>query len=181
MKIPLRLFMVSICSITFLASCKDDEPKIDPIVGEWELNEVNFSDAPADFSRFNGTSADNIYGETKYVITLNSDQTYIREVRIDGKTYEDDGEWELDDEELILDQDDSDTDGFMLDFIVEEEITIEELVISGTITTRNFTDEIFNDPEALDTLDTQEKFDAFAAEYLQTFSITATLELEKQK
>ena len=133
MKKLLQLFILSIWSVGFLSSCgSDDGPTINPIVGEWELNEVTFSEAPSAFSRFNGGTDNNVYGETKYTITFNSDQTYLRELRINGGTFEDDGEWELDGDDLTLDQDDSDLNGLILDYTVEEDITIKDLVISGS-------------------------------------------------
>lgn len=182
MKKLVQLFTLVTFSMIFFISCKDDEPKIDPIIGEWELNEVSYSDASSEFSRFNGGTDDNVYGETKYTITFNSDQTYLRELKIQGGTFEDDGEWELDGDELILDQDDSDLTGLILEFDIEEDITVEELVISANAVFFAYPDAIVNDPLALDTLDTatDEEIEAFNLEHIEQFSMTVTLELEKQ-
>lgn len=181
MKKLLQLSILFI-SIGFLFSCgSDDEPAIAPIVGEWELKEVVYSGAPAAFASFNGQTGNNLYaGETKYVITFNADQTYLRELRIDGGTFEDDGEWELDGDDLLLDQDDTDFNGHILDFELEEDVTAEDLVISGTVSTVTFPDAIFDDPVALDTIDTQEEANAFAEEWAEQISFKATLEFEKQ-
>lgn len=180
MKEFLKLFILSTFLISFLTSCddKDDQPKIDPIVGEWVLEKVTFSDAPSEFLRFNGVTQDNLISETKYTIKFKGDQTYLRSRQLSGTFLEDEGDWVLNGDDLRFFVSESDLLNTFVDFNVES-MTIEDLVLSTPYPLYVYPDEIFNDPVALDTL-TDEEVGFFRVKYAEQISLRATLELKKQ-
>lgn len=111
-----------------LAACGDDDgPGIDPIVGEWELDEVLIEAENPDFDDING-ERDNLYFEDSYKIEFNADNTYERELSFFNGDAEDEGDWEKDGDELDLDPEDN--TNLITDFEILE-VTEENLVLKG--------------------------------------------------
>ena len=99
------LFALLLGSAAFLVACSEEEPVIDPIIGQWELDDVEWKDLPSNFASWEGPQ-DDVYGEDDYVIEFREDGTYERELSFPGQDAEDEGEYTNDGDELELDPDD---------------------------------------------------------------------------
>ena len=56
-------------AVLILASCKEDEEPVDPLVGVWALEDVEVTGSNTDFARYYG-SGSSVYGESSYVFTF---------------------------------------------------------------------------------------------------------------
>ncbi|MEM1407181.1 MAG: lipocalin family protein [Bacteroidota bacterium] len=119
-----------ILSVGLITSCGDDDdgPTVSPIVGEWELDEVNVEAANSGFSNINGDRNSSLFGENDYIIEFNQDNTYERELRFFDGDVEEDGEWELDGNELELDPEDNTI--LITDFELID-VSEDELILKG--------------------------------------------------
>lgn len=109
------LLLFGLGALLVMVSCKDDEEPTPPHeVGVWELDSYVFVNFPAGFESNEdlafGVSQLSFGGVTfeDYTLTLVKDGTFILEIGVPGPDIEDEGTWELDDEELILEGEDSD-------------------------------------------------------------------------
>lgn len=165
------LFFGAIFGLTILASCgSDDGPSIPPIVGEWEGDEFEISvDDPA-FNSIDGTD-DDLYGESSYVFEFDEDGSYERELQFSTGRLEDEGEWEIDGDELELDPDNSNT-GLIDDFEIIS-VDADELVLAGEANFRLLPNTI------IDTVTTIESFNALIEEFGQVKTAQVTLTFER--
>lgn len=171
-------------AVLILASCKEDEEPVDPLVGVWVLEDVEVTGSNTDFARYYG-SGSSVYGESSYVFTFNADLTYERELEnlpVNGNQIidsDDSGEWEKDDDELDLDIDESEVNGLDDSFIIEE-LTNENLILSYDIQLEALPDFIVQDEQVQDTVETQEQINALFDEYGELITLEYTLEFEKE-
>lgn len=179
-----RIFYLLLASSVFMISCGDDEPTINPIVGEWVLDQITISNPPDGYAFAVSTTPTNLYGESSYEIEFFADGTYERTINTPNR-FEDEGTWELSNDELELDQDETNVQGLPLDFEVDGTISEER---GMTLITND--DQWFVWPPAilaefepgvtaLDTADTQEKLNALFADYGELQTVTMELEFEK--
>ncbi len=178
------LFLISLV-VLFLTSCSDDEEPIHPIVGTWELDEITISEVPSGYQNaFNQTSDFTFWQEESYTLFFFQDGTYEREVEDSftfGGDVEDEGEWEIDDEDLDLDQIDGDSDELVLSFTIDGEITERKMTLVGEDFWFVWPPEILNDPNnPLDTLETNEEYVAFFNEYGEIQKCTISMDFDKQ-
>lgn len=179
------LLLVFGIALVGLISCKDEEPKIDPIVGEWELDGVEIV-APTNFSGYGGTGS-SLYGEDSYIFEFLSDLTFTRELdNIPGSTgsfdIDQEGEYEKTTDELELDPDES-VGGLPDDFEIVE-LTADKMFLSyQEENVEAFPDEIWeiwDETNANDTIDTEEEYNAVFAEYGSYIELEVILEFDKQ-
>ncbi|RED98885.1 hypothetical protein [Marinoscillum furvescens] len=125
------LFLSALALPLLMTSCKEDEEKVDPLVGLWELDDatVVFSG----FSYYGFENENDLYGESSYTIEFNADFTYEREIDDIPQLGDinDEGEWESDGEEIDLDSDDDEIGGIAYSFDIVE-ITETKLVVEYT-------------------------------------------------
>lgn len=168
-------------SILFV-SCGDDEDPIDPVVGVWELDKVEYSSPPSGSVWLIFGSGDiSLWGETSYEIEFLSDGTYERELTFSTGRFEDTGEWEKDDEELDLDQDEVELDGLFTSFDLGESSDNDELVLIATdnswpSVTIEFLDAF---TATQDTITTQDSYNTILAENSTANTVMITLTFEK--
>ncbi|HYG40900.1 MAG TPA: hypothetical protein VD908_19885 [Cytophagales bacterium] len=105
--------------ISLLVSCnKDDDPKVDPVVGVWDLEnltlEVKNNEAAAD--TINGTySPFQLFFITRLILDIKQDKTFEQEaVQVDGSKSSADGEWEKGENTLTLNFDDGDVSEYSI-------------------------------------------------------------------
>lgn len=177
-------------SFVFLLSCKDEEePKVDPIVGEWELDDASFEVSGYSYYGFEGEN--DAFGESSYIITFNADFTYERELEDVPFTsglsdVNDEGEWERDGEEIDLDSDDDELDflGYSFDIVSVDgnvlvleydrtisaysDAKIDEWIADGTINSQGYFTV------------TQEEYDSIQTNFLEQAQGKYTLEFDKQ-
>lgn len=183
MKSILKLTL-AIAITVFGISCSDDEPKVDPIVGEWELKEITFLEPPSGYQRASSEESDeSIWNEDSYTINFFADGTYERELNnaqsANGATdLEDNGEWDLDGDDLDLDEDETDTQDLAFSFTVVDEISDREMNLEGDELWFAWPPSIVNDPLALDTLENDEIADFFF-EYGEIVEFKANFEFRK--
>lgn len=105
-----------------LVGCNKDDEEPEPIVGTWELDE-----ATVEFEgySFYGGNENHWIGESSYIITFNEDLTFQRELEDVPFTsgtdnLDEEGEWELDEDDLDLDTDDQEYDFLDYGFTIVE-------------------------------------------------------------
>ncbi len=163
------------------SSCDEDEPKVEPIVGKWILDDVEISEAPTGFSNVEGTS-NSLYGEEEYSIEFFDDFEYNREllnVPSIGGDVDDEGVWELIGDEITLEPD-NEIGGLDYSFTVVEEID-DRLTITTQSSTPAFSDQFivaFN--ETSDTITSQESFDAILDANTQLIQVRTTFEFDRE-
>lgn len=168
------LSVLAIGAMVFMVSCDKDEPKVDPIVGLWELDDATISGAPTDYSLLNGTGNSLYAGEESYSIEFFSDGFYEREIAFsDGQNIEEEGFWEIVGDELQLDPDDE--SGLIESFTIEEEASQRSLVLSGERTFETWPDSIIIN--VLPTITTAEQFDSLVLAF-PFVSIPVDVELD---
>lgn len=167
-----------ILTTVLLSSCSsDDGPDISPIVGLWELDRITVSDPPQGYEFAVSTTPSSVYGETSYEIEFFDDNTYERIIRGTSR-FEDDGTWELDGDELDLDQDNTNVEGLPISFTVDGDINERGMTLITEDLWFAWPPVIVNDPVALDTADTQEELNALFQEYGELVPSTFTLDFE---
>ncbi len=166
-------------ALVLFVACDDDEPKVDPIVGEWELDRFEISNAPTGFMNVEGRSSD-WFGEDRYSIEFFSDGAYNREIdNIPGfGDIDDEGEWELIDNELELDSDDDEIGGVDYSFTLEEEITDREMILSALTTILALPDD-FATVVMVDTVTIQAVLDSLVGAYVNEIQVTGTYEFDR--
>lgn len=175
------LFVLSICTLVLFASCDEDEPKIDPIVGLWELDRYEISDAPSGFSNVEERRS-TAYDEDSYTIEFFTDFNYNREIEgIPGfGDVDDEGEWSLNNGELELDSDDDEVGGVDYTFNLDEDITDRELILSASASIIGLSDQFIADFQATqDTITTEESFNQIINENIEEIFVTATYEFDR--
>ncbi|MEM9298388.1 MAG: hypothetical protein AAGA64_08355 [Bacteroidota bacterium] len=117
MKRNLLVFGI-ILSVGLITSCGDDDSDAPPPheVGVWELDSYILTNLPSDYASNEGVilllddlSFGGISFES-YTLELMTNGTYTRKIEVPGPSINDDGTWLLDDDDLVLDSEDSDTD-----------------------------------------------------------------------
>ncbi len=162
----------------FLSACGDDEPSVDLLIGEWVLEDITISDPPTGFGfGIIATTPDaTILAERSYKITFEDDFTYEREIEeseVFEQDLEDSGTWERNENEIDLDQDETDIDGLPTRFTIVD-LDDDKLTVVTEDLWFAFPPEIINDPVAIDTL-IQEEFRLFGNTYAEL--VTATFEM----
>ncbi|WP_456462505.1 lipocalin family protein [Reichenbachiella sp.] len=165
-------------SIVFVAACSSEDPEPDKIIGTWILDDATYFDAPAGYTLSEGT-VESVYGETEYKIRFFEDLTYERDITGNGGSYEDEGTWVQEEDDLTLTYDKG-TTGLLLEFTVEDEITDKNLNITSSTSILTFSDAIFNDPQALDTITTQESYDQFIQDYAENINLKVTYAFDRE-
>ena len=174
-------------AVLILASCKDDEPEIDPIVGLWELDDASLSFSGFSYYGFEGDN--DIFGESSYIIEFNEDFTYERELEdIPGLgDLNDEGEWEHDTEDLDLDTDDDEIPGLGYSMTILElndrDLVVEYEGENVSLFPDDKIDEWFDDGTINSNGQftvTQEQYDSLLSNFSVQTKGTYTLEFEKQ-
>ena len=174
-----NLLYALLITAAFLVSCGDDEPTVNPIVGSWVLDDVEISDPPAGFVIATNSQQSSVYGESEYLFIFEADGTYIRELERDNGDFEDEGTWEIDGEDLDLDQDDTNVQGLPTSFRIDGEISDRSMTLITTDTWFAWPQSIIDDEQALDTLEDSE-VNAFFEEYGALVEMTFTLDFDRQ-
>ncbi|MFY0600432.1 MAG: hypothetical protein JXR03_12235 [Cyclobacteriaceae bacterium] len=191
MKGTLKL-IAGLTILSLAISCSDDEPKVDPIVGLWELDDASREVTQSDFEYLNFSGDNDIVGESKYTIEFTSDLKFERILEdvpfTNGTTddIEEEGEWEIDGDDLDLDADDDEFSGLPYSFKIIEntgsKLTF-EYEENGTAFPQTKVTEWFNDG----TLDsngsftvTDDQFDSLSTNFSQSIDVVYTLEFDKQ-
>lgn len=179
MKNHLPLF--ALIALLFLPSCKDDEEKINPIVGTWELDFVELpSESGFVLLTFSNTAS--LYGEILHEITFFADGTYERDLRFSNGKLEDNGTWELDGEDLDLDIDEADDDDVVTSFKVSGDLEDGEMFLETEISWPAVTSQFAQDLSAvIDTFTTDESYQKVLSENIQVLNIDVILEFDKQR
>lgn len=184
------LFVLSALLIFVSCGSDSDEPAINPLIGEWSLNAIQVSDPPSGYSLdlINTTPPSTILSESSYTLTLGDDMTYSRLIAAasvidnDGNLITvdlvDDGTWAENGDALSLTQENFNIQGLVTDFTVK---TVAEtgLTLETTDLWFAWPPEITNDPVALDTIDTNEKFFALFDEYGVIAEMKFTMNFQK--
>lgn len=96
----------------FLVSCSsDDDPAPTHEVGSWDLDGYQFVNFPAEFQDLEGLPlglGDIFWGGAPYedyLLVLNNDGTFMREIGVNGPDVSDEGTWVLEDDVLTMDSD----------------------------------------------------------------------------
>jgi len=136
------LLITSFIALLAFGACKDDEPAIDPIVGDWELDDVSLKFNTSGYSYFEFEGDNDLYGESSYTLEFSADMTYEREINDipEFGNVNDEGVWEMDGDEIDLDSDDNEINGIPYSFTLleldDEELLVEyesqEIVWSDT-------------------------------------------------
>ena len=172
-----NLLYALLITSAFLIACGDDEPAINPIVGEWVLDDFVVSDPPVGFRIATNPNQTSLYGESEYLFVINADGTYLREIERTAGDFEDDGTWELDGTDLDLDQDDTNIQGLSTAFMVDGDITDRSMTLVTTDTWFAWPDAITT--EILDTV-AQENLNDFFLEYGAFVDFTFTMDFDRQ-
>ncbi|MEO9475550.1 MAG: hypothetical protein ABJG41_08445 [Cyclobacteriaceae bacterium] len=115
MKGTLKL-LAALSIILFTVSCSDDEPKPAPHeVGDWELDSFFITDLPSDYQLNDGRTfgvSEILFGGIQfesYTITINANGSFSRKIGlINSPNLNDDGSWEIDDDDFELVTEDGD-------------------------------------------------------------------------
>ena len=126
-----------------LMACKEEEKMVDPLVGLWELDEFALDIEEDGFTILEFRDLQE-FDEDRYTFLFNEDFTFVRtleNVTVNGvKTdLEEEGEWEIDDDELELDADDGEIGAFLYDYDIEE-LTENSLILSFNTQDSTFED-----------------------------------------
>jgi hypothetical protein len=157
-----RLLLMGLAGLVLLASCgKDDEPRVpDPLEGKWLLSEFQLTNAPVEFTSWEGAvlPLGQLVTWENYQIEFLADNTFKRRIFLPGADSTDDGVWAKDGETLTITSNDSGA--------IEEEYNIEsvdevELIWSEAVSLRLIKDAVADTltQAYVDTL-TDEEFDA---------------------
>ncbi|HNP18837.1 MAG TPA: lipocalin family protein [Fulvivirga sp.] len=166
------LTIIAFISIGSLASCsKDDEPAVNPLIGEWQVDEFELTDIPAEFSNVAG-SRSTLYGENRYRIEFNADFTYKRELRFSGGDLDEEGEWTQDGDNLELDPE---TDSGLINEFEIVEIDAESLTLSSEETFILLPNNVQQD-----TVTSQASLDALFDEYGVSNFVTVLMKMDKR-
>jgi hypothetical protein len=123
--------LTALSLILIIVSCGGDEPKIDPIVGKWELFNVTYSTPPSGFVYIKfGTGSASLWGEIIYQIDFYGDNTYKRQLKYtSGSPDRDNGEWTLKNGELDFDPEDGTNENLFFSFSVDGTITDKKMTL----------------------------------------------------
>jgi len=167
-----RLLLLSLfVTMGVLVSCGDDDsPKVDPLIAEWEVDEFELTDVPAEFNDIEGTRT-SLYGENRYRIEFNDDFTYARELRFSTGDLDEEGEWERDGDEIELDPDD--------DFGLIKNFEIVENDPETLVLTAETSFILLPNDVVTDTVTTQASLDALFDEYGVSNFVTVIYRMEK--
>lgn len=182
MKSRLLVFSLVLSGLFIVACGDDDAPPVNPLVGEWELDEIIVVNPPSGYSSVDGVEFNTLAGESSYVITFNSDLTYSREVDDIPQQgdLEDEGTWSLDEDDLSLDVDDGDEANILfLDFDVNGDID-DKLNVTVDAEIFALSDAILSDPQFVDTVKTQAQFNAVFQQRAVSIPVELELEFDKQ-
>lgn len=176
------LVLITITSLVIITSCGDDEPTVNPLVGKWVLDDVTASDLPSGYAfATNPEASSTSWFEDEYVIEFFADGTYERELsNTTSGDLEDTGEWELDGDDIDLDQDEFDTEDVVTSFTISGEITDRSMTLVGTDGWFVWPPAIVDNPDnPLDTVTTQESLNALFFEYGEVVDVTVTMEFDR--
>lgn len=107
------LLYLAFCSSLLVFSCnKDDEPKVDSVVGKWDMKnlEIEILNNEAAADTLNGTySPFQVFLASRVILEIKQDKTFEQIlIGLDGATEDFDGEWERKDNTLTMSFDDGD-------------------------------------------------------------------------
>lgn len=186
-----NLLYLLLLPLAFMISCSsDDEPEVNLLVGQWELDGIVVSDPPSGYSlqSINLEPGATILNESSYIIEFNDDFTYERDIE-DGTLFDsngnaivsdlkDEGQWEEDGDQLDLDIDEADLDDLPTRFTVMEK-SEESLVLETNDLWFAWSPTLVN-AGGLDTLSTTSGFDSLvAAGYLEIVEMTFTMTFDR--
>jgi len=186
------LLVIAVASLVFISSCGGDEEQINPIIGLWELDDVSVDAQGSEFDYIDDSGLNNLVGESEFTIEFKADMTFERnleDVEFSNGTIrdiEEEGEWELDGDELDLDSDDPEIGGLPYGFKVEENSST-ELVLSfsenGTFfplsKLQEWSDDGTLDANGFFTL-TDEQIDSLFTNFQENVNIDFVLEFDKR-
>ncbi len=191
-----NLLYALLITAAFLVSCGDDEPDVSPIVGTWELFNVSGTIAESDFGYLEFADQASLFGESVYQFEFDADGTYERIIEdvqfTNGSTgnLDDNGTWEIDNEELELDADGAEVSGLSYDYNIAEldgddlRLEYEQRDEAFSATKLNEWIEagiLVNTAEGLAfTGITQEQLDSLRNNFLETITYTFSLKFDKQ-
>jgi hypothetical protein len=100
------LKLITACSLLLLiVSCSDDEPKVNPIVGEWKIDTYILTNLPEAYKSNEGYEFSSLWGESSYILSFIDETNYTRVLATSSEEISEEGEWSLNDDELSLDPD----------------------------------------------------------------------------
>jgi hypothetical protein len=177
--------LAALSLILIIVSCGEDEQKIVPIVGKWELYKVTYPTPPAGFLYLRVSDSDaSLWGELIYQIEFLADKTYKRQLKYSsGSPDRDNGEWTLKNGELDLDQEETTDDNlFFVNFTLDGTITDDKMTLLATdnswpTITTEFAEK-FN--ATIDTITSNQSYYNVLLSNAVSKSIEFSLEFEKQ-
>lgn len=191
MKASLKL-IAAMSLILFIVSCKDDEKPVDPILGVWELDDVSLSVSDSEYAYLQYNKENDLFGESSYTIEFKGDFTYERileDVPLSNNTLdniEEEGEWELDGDELDFDSDEQEINGLNYSFTVASKTT-SKLTLTYSEIQRAFPQSKVTDWFADGTLDnegrwtvTEDQLDSLVANFSQPVDFNYKLDFDKR-
>lgn len=181
MKARLLLF-VMLLAVGLVTSCSDDdEAKIDPIVGEWQLDERTLKNPPQSYSNVEGLELTSLYGEEEYIIIFNSDFTYERNIENtpDFGDIEDNGTWEVDEDVLLLTFEDGD-EGLFNNFSIVKPADERQFTIATTISWPALSDEIISSEDFQNDVETNDDYFRWMDSLGVMVDVSLELEFAKQ-
>ena len=172
-------------SIAVVASCTTEEPApVNPVIGEWLVSNFEYTNLTNEFSGWEGYSGPAYWGESSYVLILNEDFTYSRDLLKNSDEFSESGDWESDGEDLFLDPDGSGI-GIYEEFTIVE-VDSKDLIISTDINEYLVPDiyydtvtQVYRDSLALWAVDNVDRYNAELAKIFQLTSVTLVYELDK--
>ena len=190
MKNNLLLTLLIVTTIVF-TSCRKDENRIEPVVGLWELNDVEIDALGSEFDYVDETGLSSLVGETAHTVELKADFSYERILTIpfsDGtlRVLDETGVWGIGDDNLSL------STGFGEIFGIPYEMTVISVSSADLVLGYSGSREYFPqskidewladgtiDEDGFFTVSTEEVNDIYA-KYLQVVLIDYILEFAKQ-
>lgn len=164
---------------------------INPIIGLWELDDVSLDAQGSEFDYLDETGENNLVGESEFTLELMADLNFERILKdvsfTDGsvRDIEEEGEWELDGDDLDLDLDGTELTGLPYRFTVTEN-TATELVLSYTDRGSFYPESKIQEWLADGTVDAQgfftvtdEEIDSIQLNFLQSVDLNFTLEFDR--
>lgn len=166
------LAILAIGALTFVG-CKEEEEKIDPLVGEWELVEMEITDTPSGFQNYQGVSDANVYGEVVYTLEFKADGSFERQLRFSSGRVNDDGTWERDGDEIDLDIDSD--EGLPDNYVITEDVDNDEVQLSAEVIYKLLPDAVTDTA----VIDSSAELEALYQQYGQSVTVTVLHYFEK--
>jgi len=122
----LKLNFLALLAILFaFSACNDDDETPDPLLGTWDLEEIEFVSGPQGTEPLLGFRDLAQVGWRAYTISFNTDNSFELEIRPEfGNRVNLEGTWEQEDDEITLDYEDGDSEVWIVNDIAIEELEL---------------------------------------------------------